>query len=46
VTSHAAEVQGRTIGANIDGAPNWTFRCPRHLEHDPGCGGDCETRHL
>ena len=22
-----------------DGAPNWTFRCPRHLEHDPGCGG-------
>ncbi len=20
------------------GAPYWTFRCPRHPEHDPGCG--------
>lgn len=20
------------------GAPNWTFRCPRHPDRDPGCG--------
>ena len=27
-------------GAIVDvngGAPNWTFRCPRHPERDPGC---------